>query len=155
LVGYTQGGWAANAVALAGEFPRSGVLTFGSPTGSVVLPDSVPNIAVEIAEDPIPALGGMPADAAHAGLRRTVVTHRAYAGSPLPEGAMVPAHSMDGYRRTAALMDRSTDPRLLAMRHRIARTAGGGTTQAETTLWRGERVPGAAPTAARAADHAG
>lgn len=140
LVGYSQGGLAVHAAARSGGYRDLALVTFGSPTGGVVLPQTVPNLAVEIAEDPIPALGGVSADAAHGGLHRTVVTREVYAGSRPPEGEALPAHGLAGYRETAALLDESGDPRLRVFSDRIAVTTAGGAVAAQATLWRGDRL---------------
>ncbi|HEU0257714.1 MAG TPA: hypothetical protein VFQ96_07735, partial [Microbacteriaceae bacterium] len=140
LVGYSQGGLAVNGVARVGGYRDVGVVTFGSPTGGVVLPDVKANIAVEIAEDPIPALGGEPAGARQGGLSRTVVTRRIYGSAPPPAGETLPAHDLERYRETAEVMDRSGDPRLVALIDRVAATTGATGSAARGSLWRGERV---------------
>lgn len=156
-VGYSQGGIVATDVVRDGGFANAGLVTFGSPTGQMQVPPGVPNVAVEVTEDLIPALGGEPRDAAHGGLERVLVRRGIYdTRHPPPSTEMLPAHALDNYAQTARLMDGSSDPRLAGMRQRIDEFTGGAVP--EVSLWRAERVSAAsqgAPAAAAAAPAVG
>lgn len=159
-VGYSQGGIVATDVVREGGFTNAGLVTFGSPTGQLAVPTAAPDVAVEISEDLIPALGGEPRDSAHGGLERVLVRRGIYdlEGAadrhPPPTGDMLPAHALSNYADTARLMDASTDPRLAGMRERIDAFTGAAPPQ--VSLWRADRVsaasgpasgPAASPTA--------
>lgn len=151
-VGYSQGGIVATDVVREGGFTNAGLVTFGSPTGQLDVPSDVPNVAVEINEDLIPALGGEPRDEAHGGLDRVLVRRGIYdlddagVGHPPPTEDMLPAHALSNYADTARLMDASTDPRLTRMRERIDAFTAGATP--EVSLWRADRVTSTAGSAA-------
>lgn len=140
-VGYSQGGIVATDVVRQGGYTNAGLVTFGSPTGQMPVPAAVPNVAVEIREDLIPALGGEPRDAAHGGLDRVLVRRTIYDDRHPPPDEMLPAHALANYADTARLMDASRDPRLTAMRRRIDEFVGSGAPEA--SLWRAHRVPAA------------
>ncbi|AYG03519.1 hypothetical protein [Gryllotalpicola protaetiae] len=141
-VGHSQGGIVATAIATSGIAPTPMLVTFGSPTAGVAAPGTV-DVAVEHTDDPVPPLGGSP---------RPIVDERLLVREPAPNAragaAGLPSHAMTGYVSTAAEMDDSTDPRLVAARETLAEFTGGR--RPEVTLWRGERVSeasvsGAAP----------
>ena len=136
-VGYSQGGIVATEVVRRGGYSNAGLVTFGSPTGQLSVDAAIPNIAVEISEDLVPALGGQPRVAAQGGLDRLLVRRRIYEGIDLPPNELIPAHGMRNYRETAELMDQSSDPRLAAMREQIAEITDGS--PASVSLWRAER----------------
>lgn len=145
-VGYSQGGIVATDVVREGGFTNAGLVTFGSPTGQMEVPAAVPNVAVEVSEDLIPALGGAPRDAAHDGLQRVLVRRGIYdAAHPPPAAEMLPAHALSNYAETARLMDASDDPRLTGMRERIDSITGGAVP--EVSLWRADRATPTSPPA--------
>ena len=136
-VGYSQGGIVATEVVRRGGYTNAGLVTFGSPTGQLSVDAATPNVAVEISEDLVPALGGQPRVAAQGGLGRLLVRRRIYDGMDPPLNELLPAHGIRNYRETAELMDRSSDPRLTGMREQIAEITGGN--PASVSLWRAER----------------
>ncbi|GAA4189569.1 hypothetical protein GCM10022288_17610 [Gryllotalpicola kribbensis] len=132
-VGHSQGGIVATAIATSGVAPVPAVVTFGSPTAGVRVPRGTVDVAVEHTDDPVPALGGSPRPLVDARLLVREATPADARGS-----GVLPAHELTGYARTAAEMDVSSDPRLVAARGKLAAFTGGG--PAEVTLWRGERL---------------
>lgn len=132
LVGHSQGALDATRIAESGGYAVAGVVTLGGPTGQIALPASLPVLAVEHAEDPVPVLGGLAAGGG-AGLRRLVVRRRLYASGPPPGSPLVPfsagaaPHAVPDYRATLALADRSADPRIAGFERRIAPFLSGRT----------------------------
>jgi hypothetical protein len=106
----------------------------------MVVPAGVPNVAVEIREDIVPALGGEPREADRGGLDRILVRRSIYDEHPPPTDEVVPAHNIRNYRETAAIMDASGEERVTGMRETIADFARGE--QTSVTLWRADRVEG-------------
>jgi hypothetical protein len=137
-VGYSQGGIVATDVIRQGGFTNAGLVTFGSPTGQMVVPAGVPNVAVEIREDLVPALGGEPRQADRGGLERIVVRRSIYEDRPPPTDEVLPAHNIRNYRETAAIMDASSEDRVAGMREAIVDFARGE--KASVTLWRADRA---------------
>lgn len=136
LFGHSQGGLVAARVAASGAFDTQSLVTFGAPSGQVPIPDSVTQIAVEHAEDLVPALGGAPVDGAE-GRDRIVVSRAVFDDSPPAAGESGSAHYMSEYARTAALIDGSTDPRLSGLSDALA---GIGTGVGAAQVYRAERV---------------
>lgn len=131
--GHSQGGLVAARIAASEVYSTESVVTFGSPTGQIPLPDSIAHVAVEHAEDVTPALGGTPAD----GRERVVVTRSLFDESGPPPGASFgSAHHMARYAETAVLIDHSADPRLNPLRDALAGFGASGT----AALYRSERV---------------
>lgn len=138
-VGYSQGGIVATDIVTGGGYRNVGLITFGSPTGSVGVPDAVPNVAVEITEDMVPALDGYPRPADQS--NRILVQRSAYDGKPPPAEQLatqsLPAHNIRNYQDTATLMDASTDNRLVGVRESILAFTNGADGVAE--MWRADR----------------
>lgn len=141
LVGHSQGGLVAARIAASGAYATEALVTFGSPTGQIPIPDGVAHVAVEHAEDITPALGGAPIGGED-GRDRIVVSRGLYddAAGP-PDGALIGAHHMDRYTETAALVDRSDDPRLDRMKDALA-GLGSGSAAGTATLYRADRNRG-------------
>ncbi|AWB87534.1 alpha/beta hydrolase [Mycetocola zhujimingii] len=136
LFGHSQGGLVAARIAESESFDTQALVTFGSPSGQVAVPDSVTQVAVEHAEDLVPALGGEPVDGAE-GRDRLVVSRAIFDDTPSGADDAGAAHSMDGYEATAALIDDSTDSRLTGLTEALAGIgSGAGAAQA----FRAERV---------------
>jgi hypothetical protein len=135
LVGHSQGGLVAAQLAASGEYRVSDVVTVGAPLHQVELPSEVNLVAVEHNEDVIPSLSGVAATAATA--THMTVTRSLYATSTAPRGELLPAHNLSRYVETAAVMDRSGDPKLVAEQKRIAEKTQG---EATVTMWRADRV---------------
>lgn len=128
IVGHSQGGLIANDVASSGQFQVTECVTFGAPLGTSN--STVPTLALEHRQDPVPALAGVSEPCA----ARTVWL----ADTPDAQNtAALAAHRISEYERTARMVDRSMDPELQAVRARIRDfTAGSGT----ASNWRAERV---------------
>jgi hypothetical protein len=124
--GHSQGGLVAARITASEVYSTQALVTFGSPTGQIAIPDQVAHVAVEHAEDITPALGGEPLGGA-AGRDRIVVTRGLFDESGPPPGTSLgSAHRMVRYAETAALVDGSTDPRLDRMREALAGLDGSG-----------------------------
>ncbi|SFN84514.1 hypothetical protein [Mycetocola miduiensis] len=124
--GHSQGGLVAARIAASGVYSTQALVTFGSPTGQIAVPDQVAHVAVEHAEDITPALGGEPLGGT-AGRDRIVVSRGLVDESgPAPSTSLASSHHMAQYAETAALIDKSTDPRLDRMREALAGLAGSG-----------------------------
>lgn len=139
-VGHSQGGLVMAQVAASGDFNTVGLATFGAPAGQVPIADGVPVIAVEHADDLVPALGGAKRDMTGDGNEHLVVRREVFADRDPPAGKALPAHGMDVYEDTAHMIDASPEPRLAQFRSRLAETLG--TEPGEAELWRVSRVPG-------------
>lgn len=135
-VGHSQGGLVASQVAASGEFNTVLIATFGAPNGQVEVPAGLAAVAVEHADDIVPALGGIGARAED----RLIVRREVFATEPVPVDRALPAHALTAYRETARLMDASPEPRLREFRSALGTVLGGepGT----VSRWRGVRAPG-------------
>jgi hypothetical protein len=136
LFGHSQGGLVAARVAASGVYDTHSLVTFGSPSGQVPIPESVSQLAVEHADDLVPALGGAPVDGPD-GRDRLVVSRSVFGDSGPSPNAVGAAHFMAEYEKTAQLIDNSADPRLAAVTDSLAGIgAGAGVAQ----VYRAERV---------------
>ncbi len=141
LVGFSQGGLVADAIAASGRWNAVGLETYGDPGGGVELPEGIRGVAVRHTDDFVVATGGPqgPTD-------RTIVERRAFApGSELPTDLPVPAHQKRAYAETARMLDaaRSSEVRreleaLDAFTRDYAEREGATVT---TYRYRAERVP--------------
>lgn len=110
LVGYSQGGLVADAVAASGKWNAVGLETYGDPGGGVPVPEGVRGVAVRHTDDLIVALGG-----AQESTDRTIVERRAFAeGASIPHDLPVPAHQRRAYAETARLLDAAQSPQVRA-----------------------------------------
>ncbi|MRG59025.1 hypothetical protein GE115_03955 [Agromyces sp. CFH 90414] len=125
-VGYSAGGIAAADLAASPDLAVPLAVTFGSPS-SAVHTGEVALLSVEHLEDPVPATGG----ASHASPGLTTVG-RVALGDAAKEDPFA-AHALELYRETAAMMDGSEDPTILAFEERIRDFTGGET--GELTRW--------------------
>jgi hypothetical protein len=146
LVGHSQGALDAVRIAEHGGYRVDGVVTLGGPTGQIALPPSVPVLALEHVEDPVPVLGGAAATGA-AGRARILVRRRLYSRADPPPASGVPSHALERYAETLHQVERSPEPRLVAFRRRIAPFLGRRTGTA--TDYRADRLPAGGPTPAR------
>ncbi|MEL4319328.1 hypothetical protein WJX64_09950 [Leifsonia sp. YIM 134122] len=149
-VGHSQGGLLAAQLVSDDRYTASGLVTAGAPIAQLAVPADVPTLQLEHSDDIVPALGGYgDADRSpeHLVARREYLAHRVD-----PVDGMVPAHALDSYRETAAVVDSSDEPRLVALREHLAGVitgVGGGAAGSNTgpdsaasgtaTWWRGER----------------
>lgn len=121
VAGHSGGGIIGARLAGDPSLGVIGALDLGGPNDSAPTRPGVPNVAVEHTEDLVPALGG----AGHPSPERIVVARDALEPGRSHDGEILPAHSLERYRQTAALMDESDDPRLAEFRELLAFTGGG------------------------------
>ncbi|MEJ5913303.1 hypothetical protein [Pseudokineococcus sp. 1T1Z-3] len=146
LVGYSQGGIVAAQLAAdpaLREVARvDAVLTAGAPVGGFDLPDDVAVLSLEHEEDWIRATDG---EANPATPARTTVSRDLTATGDLDLADLradgMAAHDLDLYRETAALVDASDDPSLVAYSERVAPYLAAPGTSVTTQVYRAERVP--------------
>jgi hypothetical protein len=134
LTGYSQGGLVASLVAASGEYNVEGVVTLGAPAGLVEISPDVPVLTVRHTDDLVPALGGY--DVNHQAL---VVERQLFAGTDVPPGVAVPAHQIEYYEQTAALVDNARSAQVRSALDGLDRFTAG-TTEVETTLYRARRT---------------
>ncbi|QNO37450.1 hypothetical protein H4J02_13690 [Protaetiibacter sp. SSC-01] len=142
LVGFSQGGLVADAVAASGRWNAVGLETYGDPGGGIELPEGIRGVAVRHSDDFVVATGGPqgPTD-------RTIVERRAFAeGAELPIDELAPAHQKRAYAETARMLDEARSPELRreldaldSFARDYARREGATVT---TFSYRAERVPG-------------
>lgn len=142
LVGFSQGGLVADAVAASGDWNTVGLETYGDPGGGIELPEGIRGVAVRHSDDFVVATGG-----AQQATDRTIVERRAYPeGSTIPSDLPAPAHQKRAYAETARLLDAAQSPELRAELDALdAFThdyAGRDGSQITTFSYRAERVPG-------------
>lgn len=145
-VGHSQGGLVAEQIAASGEVNSVALATFGAPLAPSSVPENLPTVSVEHADDLVPALGGAAGAAGMAGAGRLVVRREVYATAEVPAAQALPAHTLTNYRETGRLIDGSPEPRLREFRKRLATVLG--TAPGDATLWRGTRVRARAGTTA-------
>jgi hypothetical protein len=111
LVGFSQGGAQAAAIAIDGQYNVHSVVAFGAPLGQLEIPESIPVLAVRHPDDLVAS--GFGGNELH---RPNVfeVSNTAFAGQPVPTDKPAPAHQFDSYLRTAELMDADGSPELRA-----------------------------------------
>jgi hypothetical protein len=135
LTGYSQGGLVASLIAASGEYNVQGLVTLGAPAGLVEIPPDVPVLTVRHTDDLVPALGGYDVNA-----QALVVERQLFAEMDVPSGVAVPAHQIEYYEQTAALIDSARSAQVRSALDGLDRFAG--TTEAETTLYRARRTVG-------------
>lgn len=134
LVGYSQGGLIAAALAGSGEYNVQGMFTVGGVVSQDLVPQGVDWLAIEHSDDVMPALGGN-RNAPDAVLVRREV----FAGSPVPADSLLPAHELSRYRETAVMLDGSSDGRSDRMLERLNEISAG-TTRVTSTTYLARRV---------------
>lgn len=119
LVGHSQGGIVAAALASDPEFARrhrvSHVLTAGSPIDDFPVPDSTEVLSLQHRADPVHALDVSPPPD-----RRSWTTVEASVRMGAAEHLTAGAHALSAYRATAARVDRSGDVSLRTWRAGLA-----------------------------------
>jgi hypothetical protein len=141
LVGFSQGGLVADAVAASGDWNTVGLETYGDPGGGIELPEGIRGVAVRHSDDFVAATGG-----AQQSTDRTIVERRAYPeGSTIPSDLPAPAHQKRAYAETARLLDAAQSPELRAELDALDAftrdyTSRDGS-QITTFSYRAERVP--------------
>ena len=116
----------AARLAASDDYNTQGLVTFAGPAGQVSLPDTFPAVLVEHADDLVPALGGP-----HDNPGAVLVRRDVFEGDALPRMA-VPAHHLEYYVQTAALMDSSKSPQLDATLGALNRFTEGATLESRT-----------------------
>ena len=132
-VAHSQGGLIANQLVASGDVTAVGLLTFGAPETDLPVPAGVPAIAVEHADDIVPALGPSSDED-----QRLYVRRELFAGREVPAAETLPAHQLVGYRETASLVDASPEPRLVAFRTQLEAIVGSA--PGRQSVWRAEQV---------------
>ena len=132
LVGHSQGGMTAAALAAApsfrAEFLPVAVLTAGAPLTGVDVPPDVAVLALEHTGDLVPLVdGARPADTPD---WTTVVA----------DPGAAPPHGLTGYARTGALVDASEHASVLAWREAAAPFLDGGGARSTSTDWVARRA---------------
>ncbi|HEV7948499.1 MAG TPA: hypothetical protein VGP24_01905 [Glaciihabitans sp.] len=122
FTGYSQGGMVASLLAASEQYNVQGLVTVGAPAGQVDVPASVPILTIRHTDDLVPALGGYDINP-HA----LVVEREAFGGTDIPPGFALPAHQIDQYDLSAALIDEATSS---ALRDSLSALNSFGTTAA-------------------------
>ncbi|WP_167137530.1 hypothetical protein [Diaminobutyricimonas sp. TR449] len=134
ITGYSQGALIGALLASSGEYRVDFLLEAGGPTGQVPIPDDVTHVRLDHTADLVTALGGDVRGEHTVQVRRD--------GLPETSDELLPAHDLAYYRETAALVDASVEPRLVAALAaadgRLAAAADG-----TATSWRATRISGA------------
>lgn len=118
--GYSQGGLLAATLAASGDYDTKGLFTLGGPAGQVAVPHDIPYVAIEHADDLVPATGGVWKSS-----DPLLVTRTVYAGQADAGDAFFPAHELSNYRETARLADASDEQRLAASRDTLQQFSSG------------------------------
>lgn len=120
-VGYSGGGVVAAKLAADPELNAVCAVNLGGPVASAPTRDGVGILSIEHEEDIAAATGG----SGHPSPDRVTVSR-----SVLEPGreydAAFPAHELEHYRQTAALIDESKEERLASFRSLIGEVTGGG-----------------------------
>lgn len=130
--GYSQGGLIAAQLAASGDYTVDGLVTIAAPAGQVAVPHSIPYLAIEHADDLVPALGGF-----FTSSDPVVVSRRAFDSPPMGDQPVMPAHRLTHYMDTAELIDESTNVRLRDIIQQLAHPHSESIT---STLYFAERV---------------
>jgi hypothetical protein len=138
LVGHSQGGLiAAN---IAAKDPRvKGLVTFGAPISQVAEQIKVPTVAIQHKNDIVPKLGLK----ANPMLENMVTVERVLRISE-PLAAVLEAHEMSNYTKTAEMADKSQEIGLKRVREQVLERFlpqnGIGVEIGETTVYKLERT---------------
>lgn len=141
LVGFSQGGLVADAIAASGDWNTVGLETYGDPGGGFELPEGIRGVAARHTDDFVVATGGPQVDT-----DRLIVEREAYPdGVSIPTDLPAPAHQRRAYEETARLLDAATSPQVRAELDALAEFAGDylGRDGGELTVlsYRAERTP--------------
>lgn len=136
FTGYSQGGLVAAHFAASGDWNTVGLVTVGAPAGQVSVPHDVPYLAIEHTDDLVPALGGR---FDHS--QPLVARRRCFDGAVDVSDAVLPAHDLDAYVRTAGLVDAEQDVRI----HSLLSSLDSSDATVTSTMYRADRVQSTAP----------
>lgn len=149
LVGHSQGGMVATRFAERWHdtYRVEAVVTAGSPVAGMPVPGGVAALALEHAQDWIPAIDGF--DNPDVRNRTTVVRDLPAQLARTPVGTVDTwhtggAHDVTGYAQTARIVDGMDHPSVRAFRRRLGEVLGDPGTTATTHLFTVARVPGTA-----------
>lgn len=150
LAGHSLGGMVAVGIAadplLAARYTFAGVLTAGSPVGSMTLPADVQALHLEHPHDDVPALDGGPnPDASNRVTVTRDLTRSAHAADRVAADGPVGAHRVGTYVRSAATMDRVEDERLEPFRAVLDRVLGLPGSTSVVTRYTAARVSPSGP----------
>jgi hypothetical protein len=124
FVGYSQGGLLASAAAASGDFTVESVLTIGNPAGNIPTPSDVPAVLLQHREDLVTALGGNQTNDNALRVTRQVFD----SPDQVPTDQVVPAHHLEHYLRTAALVDHAQSEAVNDVVSKVAGIGKGATT---------------------------
>ncbi len=112
--GHSQGAMITAHLALEGGYDTQTLVSFGSPVEADVGADTL-SVTLRHRDDPIGALagGGHPSAVGAPG---SFIAERTADPAPGLHDWQLPAHGIDGYTRTAEMLDASQDPRMGAVR---------------------------------------
>lgn len=140
VVGHSAGGTIAAALTARSDMNVVAGASFGGPVRAFDT-GTTPFLSVEHQNDLVPMLGG--AQTSESPGRLTVARPVDLADSD--DSAPVPAHALDRYRETAAVMDGSDVPEIVAFEYLLDDFTGGE--PAVRTAWLAERVAPTEPSA--------
>jgi len=146
MVGHSQGGMVAMALAgsstFASRYRVAAVATLGSPVANVSVPRSIQVLNLEHAEDFIPTTDGVPSPdepnrtTVRRDLRKSSDPQDRLAGHLTPD-----AHRVGVYARSAAVVDDDADPFLDGWREAAAQVLGDGSATVTAREFTGVRSP--------------
>ena len=144
LVGHSQGGMVGANIAV-NDRRVQGLVTFGAPISQLADKLLVPTVAVQHKNDIVPKLG-LKANP----LAQNMVTVERTLRITEPLNALVEAHDVSNYAKTAELADKSTDYGLSRVREQVlaliystdsaSGTSGGVLETGEVTVYKLERI---------------
>jgi hypothetical protein len=118
FTGHSQGAAVATVLAESGEWRTAGLVTVGGPLGSLPVTGDYPAIVIEHDDDIITGAYGLRRETQAVVVETTAV--------PTEPRELFSAHAATMYRDTAALVDASDDPALVAARDRLPGSSGMG-----------------------------
>ena len=116
--GHSQGAMIASRIALENEYQVPMVVGFGNPVQADVGAETL-QVDLRHSDDPVPLLAAGGHDAS-IGATGSMVVERNVDPLPSVDDLRAGAHQMDAYTETAELLDASSDPRVDAVRERLA-----------------------------------
>ncbi|KQP74178.1 hypothetical protein ASF40_02170 [Microbacterium sp. Leaf288] len=121
LFGFSQGAMIAGHLALEGGYDTQTLVSIGSPVDTDVGSDTL-SVTLRHTDDPVAGLAGG-GHAAAVGAPGSFVAERVFDPDVGTDEPRLPAHRLNAYAETAALVDASTDPRVDALRDVFAELA--------------------------------
>jgi hypothetical protein len=121
-VGHSQGAMIASHVATDAGFDTRMLVTLGSPIESDVGTSTL-SIQLRHSDDPVSALAGA-GSPAPVGAPGSFIAERVADPLPGSQDLVLAAHHLESYADTAGMLDRSSDPRMDAVRANLAELAG-------------------------------